>query len=78
MIRIIMIMALTLAAFGSGLAQEPEAARHPIDVALDKCLKSKRIVFERAGCFSAELDSWNKEVDVAYAGLLKVIDTKLT
>ena len=50
-----------------------ENSKHPIDVAMNKCLKTAVATMPRAKCYSTASGAWEKAVAENYQKLLKIL-----
>lgn len=57
-------------------AQGDATATHPIDVAMEKCLKTHHGTMPRADCYSAASEAWDKDLAKVYAELRQAEDAK--
>ena len=69
-----LLFLLCLSAAVSAQDDATETAPHPIDAAMNKCLKTHKGNLPRAECYSATSEAWEKDVTSVYAKLLAIAD----
>ncbi|HSY48798.1 MAG TPA: lysozyme inhibitor LprI family protein [Thermoanaerobaculia bacterium] len=73
--RLPIVLAILMAAtaiYGQDEQNQP-APKHPIDVAMDKCLEANHATMPRAKCYSTASESWQAAVKTSYAELLTLL-----